>query len=156
MIWLKVIKSYSRSVIGNGYNFLYGLYLFALFFPHRLHCFNTRLTVVFIFGNQYVCLILSKVLWIFGCPCNGYLCISCINCFCNFIGICNLSFFLLFIMFLYLLMQIVIIIYLYCYVNKAFLSEITFLYRFKDSMANQELFFLYGRLFAYNIYLSVF
>ena len=49
--WLKVIKSYNRSVTGNNYNFLYNLYLFALFFPHKSYCFNIRLTVIFILGN---------------------------------------------------------------------------------------------------------
>ena len=152
-----MIKNYGRSVIGNGCNFLYSLCFFALFFPHKLYCFNIRLTVVLIFRNWYVCLIFSQVLWIPGCPYNGCLCISCINCFCSFIGTYSLSlFFLLFIISSYLLMQIVIIICLYYYTGKVFLSEITFFRLFKNGIVNWELFFLYSRLFAYNICSSVF
>ena len=87
------MESYGYLVIGNGYSFLYGLCFFALFFPHRLYRFNIRLTVVFIFGNWYVCLIFFRVLWISGCSYNGCLCISYINCFYNFVSIYNLSFF---------------------------------------------------------------
>ena len=93
VIWLKVIESYGYSVIGNGYNSLYGLCLFILFFLYRLYCFIIRLTVILIFRNWYIYLILFKVLWIFGCLCNRYLCIFRISCFCNFISIYNLSFF---------------------------------------------------------------
>ena len=93
VIWLKVIENYGRSVISNGYSFLYGLCFFALFFLYRLYCFIIRLTVIFIFGNWYICLIFSKVLCIFGCPCNGCLCIFRISCFYSSVGIYNLSFF---------------------------------------------------------------
>ena len=93
VIWLKVIESYGRLIIGSGYNFLYSLYLFVLFFPHKSHRFSILLIIIFILGNWYVYLIFFRVLWIFGCPCNGCSCISCISCSCNFRGICNLSFF---------------------------------------------------------------
>ena len=93
VIWSKMIESYGYSVTGNGYSSLYGLYLFVLFFPHRLYCFSTRLTVILIFKNQYICLILFRVLWISKCPYNKYSYISRINCFCSFIGICNLLLF---------------------------------------------------------------
>ena len=93
MIWLKVIESYGRLVIGNGYNFLYNLYLFALFFPHKSYRFNTLLTIIFILGNWYVYLILFRVLWIFRCPYNRCLCISRISYFYSFRGIYNLSLF---------------------------------------------------------------
>ena len=78
---------------GNGYNFLYGLCFFVLFFPYKSYCFSILLIIIFILGNWYVCLIFFRVLWISGCSCNGCLCISRISCFCNFGGICNLLFF---------------------------------------------------------------
>ena len=157
IIWLKIIENYNCSVIGNGYNFPYSLCFFALFFPHKSHRFSTLLIIILILGNWYVCLTLFKVLWIPKCPYNGCLCIFRISCFCSFKGIYNLSlFFLLFVIFSYLLMQIVIVVYLYYYAGKVFLSEITFFYRFKDGIANWELLFLHCRLFTYNICSSVF
>ena len=93
VIWLKVIESYNRLIIGNGYNFSYSLCFFALFFPHRSYRFNTLLIIIFILGNWYICLILFRVLWIPGCPCNGCLCISRTSCFYNFKRIYNLLFF---------------------------------------------------------------
>ena len=51
MICLKVMENYNRLITNSGYSFLYSLCLFALFFPHRLHRFSIRLTVVLIFGN---------------------------------------------------------------------------------------------------------
>ena len=93
IIWLKVIESYSYSVISNGYSFLYNLCLFVLFFPYKLYRFSIRLIVVFIFWNWYVCLIFSKVLWIFRCSCNGCLYIFRISCFYSFISIYNLLLF---------------------------------------------------------------
>ena len=83
-------------MIGNGYNFLYSLCLFALFFPHKLYRFNTLLTIILILGNWYVYLIFSRVLWISGCPCNRCLYIFRISYSCSSVGIYNLSLFFFF------------------------------------------------------------
>ena len=88
-----MIKSYDRSVIGNNRSFLYSLCFFVLFFPHKLYYFSILLIIIFIFKNWYICLILFRVLWIFECPYNGCLCISCISYFCSFRGIYSLLLF---------------------------------------------------------------
>ena len=93
VIWLKVIESYGRLIIGNSYNFPYSLCLFTLFFPHRSYRFSTLLIIILILGNWYVCLIFFRVLWISGCPCNRCLCIFRISCFYNFRGIYSLLLF---------------------------------------------------------------
>ena len=92
-IWSKVMDSHGRFATDNGYNSPYNLYLFTLFFPHKSYRFNTLLTIILILGNWYICLILSRVLWISGYPYNGYLYISRINYFYSFRDICNLLLF---------------------------------------------------------------